>query len=311
MNLAALDLGSNSFHLLVARMSAGGGVTKLASHKEVLKLGGVVQAHGHLPRASFESASEAVGKMVAVARAFRAERLVAVGTSALRDAANGPEFCEAMRERFHLPVELMSGEEEGQVVYRGVQSAFPNLRGRVAVLDLGGGSVELAVGDGQRASLVESLPLGFLRLGQRLKATPGGSQELLTSWVQAESAEVRERLRWLKPDAWVLSGGTARAFGKLVLSGASGLSAATVRRVSREVSQATTAELLTLGVDPTRVDTLGLGVLVLDALVSVFGIASLRISPRGIREGLLLREVDRMGPAALGRLSSEPSQLVG
>ncbi|HWA73627.1 MAG TPA: hypothetical protein VG937_14880 [Polyangiaceae bacterium] len=292
MNLAALDLGSNSFHLLVARASSSGSLTKLGSHKAVLRLGAVVQQHGRLTPPVFEQALDAVGQMAAVTRAFRAERLVAVGTSALRDAKNGPEFCRAALLRHRVSVELISGREEGELVYRGARSAFTGSAERIAVIDTGGGSVEIAVGDGQRCELVESLPLGFLRLSAQVEGASGEAKaRAVRERALAGSREVAQRVAALRPDAWLFSGGTARALGKLLIAGSCGVAAATVRHVAGELARSRPERLAELGVDDSRVDTLGLGAAVISALVEQFGLSTLHISSGGLREGLLFREL--------------------
>lgn len=312
MNLAALDLGSNSFHLLVARASSSGSLTKLASHKAVLRLGGVVQQHGRLPPAVFEQALESVGEMVSVAGAFQVERTVAVGTSALRDAGNGSEFCRAVRQRFGVSVELVSGEEEGQLVYRGARSAFAGRALRVAVIDIGGGSVEIAVGDGENPDFVESLPLGFLRLAQLVGAKEPGAIQAVRARVLAGSVEVAKRLRALRPEAWVFSGGTARALGKLLIAGPNGVTGATVRHVAGELARIKPQQLRELGVDEARVETLPLGAAVFSALVEQFELGTLHVSSGGLREGMLLRELGRvrgLGAPAVGATPARDVQL--
>jgi exopolyphosphatase/guanosine-5'-triphosphate,3'-diphosphate pyrophosphatase len=293
MNLAALDLGSNSFHLLVARASGSGALTKLSSHKAVLRLGAVVQQHGRLPANVFEQALAAVGDMMAVARAFQVECSLAVGTSALRDASNGADFCRAVWLRHRVAVELISGKEEGELVYRGARSALPSVTRRVAVIDIGGGSVEIAVGDGETSHFVESLPLGFLRLAQAEGGSGVEAVKAVRARALAGSAAVAERLLQLRPDAWVFSGGTARALAKLLLSGASGVPATTIHRVAAEIGRTQPKHLRELGVDESRSEALGIGVAVFSALVERFALTSLHISSGGLREGLLLRELAR------------------
>ncbi|HET9955193.1 MAG TPA: hypothetical protein VFQ61_11850 [Polyangiaceae bacterium] len=291
MNLAALDLGSNSFHLLVARVGAGGALTKLASHKEVLRLGAVVQEHGHLPEAHYAAALAAVGTMVSVARAFEAERIIAVGTSALRDASNGRAFCSEAARSFRIPVELISGRREAELAYLGARSGLAGLPERVAVVDIGGGSVEIAVGDGRRCLHIESLPLGFLRLAKALAASGPDGAERLRAEVMREIGPVAARLQALRPEAWIFSGGTARAVGKLVSGDGEPVVAADVERVTQLLERADRSHLVELGVEATRVDAIGLGASVLGALVEGFALHAIRISPRGLREGVLLREL--------------------
>jgi exopolyphosphatase/guanosine-5'-triphosphate,3'-diphosphate pyrophosphatase len=291
MNIAAFDLGSNSFHLLVAQVDTDGKLVKVGGHREVLRLGTGVQEHGRLTPESFDRALDAVGRMVSVARAYRAERYVAAGTSALRDAANGHEFCAAVSARYGLPVDLLSGREEGEIVFRGACRGLNAASGRKAVIDIGGGSVEVAVGDGERIEHVESLPLGFLRLAKAL----GGPVETMAPRVAArvftETTDVAKRLWALRPEAWVFSGGTARAVGKLMLMGSRGVSAVTLGRVAEELAAAKPERLIELGVDVARSETIGIGVAVMSALVQRIGVPSLHISPGGLREGLIAREL--------------------
>jgi exopolyphosphatase/guanosine-5'-triphosphate,3'-diphosphate pyrophosphatase len=311
MNFAALDLGSNSFHLLVAHMGSSGAITKLASHKEVLKLGRVVQREGRLPEPAYATALEAVGKLTAIARAFRVERIIVAGTSALRDAANGREFCDDVQQRFGVEVELLSGTEEGRVVYRGARSAYPGLSGRVGVVDIGGGSVEVCLGEGSSCDYVASLPLGFLRLSAKLDFSRPGVERELSELVSLESRELSERLRWKRPDTWIFSGGTARAIGKRVLSGPNGASAAAVKRVATEIAFLSPECLRALGIDAQRVDMLGAGARVLIALIECFEVKAMQVSPCGLREGLLLREFARTCPELRSSPEACSSQLAG
>src|SRR5689334_1368735 len=150
MLLGALDLGSNSFHLLVARFDRRGAFEKVAGRKATLRLEEAVAATGHIPPQTFARALEAVGDLVAEARRRGAARVVAAGTSALRDAENGAHFCATASLRYGLPVLILSGGEEGRLVYAGARCRASELPERTGVIDLGGGSVEVAVGDDDR-----------------------------------------------------------------------------------------------------------------------------------------------------------------
>lgn len=301
MNLAALDLGSNSFHLLVARVTSARTLEKVTAAKDVLRLGAVVQTHGELPPAVFRDSLEVIGTMVRIARAHRCERILAVGTSALRDARNGAEFCAAASAKHRISVELLSGVEEGELVHRGAMRSQRDEWERAAVVDIGGGSVELAIGDRSRVSLVESLPLGFLRLSQALLATGSlVNADSIQSAVRERLSGVRERIAAIEPQAWLFSGGTARAVGKLLIN-PDGLSARAALRVCDDLSSSGRERLRSLGVDESRVDTLPAGALVLRALVQELAIPRLRIVSGGLREGLLLRELGRIEQGSVVR----------
>jgi exopolyphosphatase/guanosine-5'-triphosphate,3'-diphosphate pyrophosphatase len=190
MKLAALDLGSNSFHLLVAKLDGSGHFTKLGSHKEVLRLGSVVREHGQLTDAAFDAALSCVSRMATVAHDLGAEKLTAVATSALRDARNGRALLDACRDKLGVTVELVSGDEEARLAYLGARSALSLTTGRVLVADVGGGSVELACGEGQSCDTVQSLPLGFLRLAQAFPVVGTGGARRLARYVQNECERV-------------------------------------------------------------------------------------------------------------------------
>src|SRR5690349_16164417 len=136
MKLAALDLGSNSFHLLVADVDESGELRKIHSQKDVLRLGSVVQERGQLSEDSMSAAFASVSSLVVAARALEAEKLLAVATAAVRDARNGAAFCELCRDELGLDIELLSGSDEARLAYVGARSAIGSTTGRVLVVDV-------------------------------------------------------------------------------------------------------------------------------------------------------------------------------
>lgn len=289
MKLAALDLGSNSFHLLVAKLDGPGYFKKLGSHKEVLRLGSVVRECGMLTDAAFDAALSCVSRMATVAHSLGAEKLCTVATSALREARNGRALLDACREQLGVTVELVSGDEEARLAYLGARSALSLTTGRVLVADLGGGSVELACGEGLHCDTVRSLPLGFLRLAHAFPVADAGGARRLSRYVQAECQEVSGQLG--RFDTLLLSGGTARALGKLLGGGIATASATQVVRLCEEAARLSPSELQLAGVDAARSTTLATGAAVISGIISGLGQWNVRISPRGLREGLLLREL--------------------
>jgi exopolyphosphatase/guanosine-5'-triphosphate,3'-diphosphate pyrophosphatase len=240
MNVAAIDLGSNSFGLLVGRVFRDGRIDKVLARKEALRLGEVVAEHGAIPESLFERALGVVRDMVDVARAFDAEAIAAAGTSALRDARNGADFVRAARERTGVRAELLSGDDEAKLVYQGARSALENPPERTLVIDLGGGSVELAMGDGNDCLGLESLPLGFLRVTRDLPlgaVSRGADIARLAAHVRALGEGPLRRLVAFNPRAIILSGGTARALGRVAAAlGVRELSAVGLRRLAAHLA---------------------------------------------------------------------------
>ena len=295
MLLGALDLGSNSFHLLVARVDERGGLEKIAGRKATLRLAEAVATTGEIPPETFAQALDAVGELLAVAQRHEVERVILAGTSALREAKNGGKFAAAIAARYGVPVEILSGDEEGRLVYRGARARSSSLPERVSVLDLGGGSVEVAVGDDDRCLFATSLPLGFLRVARLLDAYGALDGEHLTrvvAHVRELAAGVATKLHELMPRAWLLSGGTARALGSaLGVEPGSAISTRQLGLAARRFASTDAGGLVGLGVEPARARGFGLGVVVFATLAEAFGAPATRIALGGLREGLLLREI--------------------
>jgi exopolyphosphatase / guanosine-5'-triphosphate,3'-diphosphate pyrophosphatase len=296
MKLAALDLGSNSFHLLVARTDGVDGLTKIGGDKEVLRLGAVVQECGQLDDAAYARALATVSRMAAVARKLGAEKLMTVATSALRDARNGQSFCDDCFARNGVRIELLSGDDEARLAYAGARSALPLTSGRVLVVDVGGGSVELAVGETASCDAVQSLQLGFLRLAHAFPLTDASGVARLARYVQLECEKARWQLG--RFDSLLLSGGTARAIGKLLGGGIASASTSRVLELCEELARSPLKALLARGVDRERAANLAAGATVIAGLLAGFGQRELRISPRGLREGVILRELSRRATRA-------------
>ena len=296
MKLAALDLGSNSFHLLVAETEGSSELRKLGSRKQVLRLGAVVQEHGQLSPRAFERAFDSVARLASMARGLGAEKLITVATSALRDARNGVAFCAACQQLLGVEIELLSGDDEARLAYLGARSALRLTAGRVLVADVGGGSLELGAGDGETCDNVLSLPLGFLRLGHAFPLGDPGGARRLTRYVQLEC----ERARWQlgRFDTLLLSGGTARALGKLFGGGIASASTSQLLQLCDDLCESTPEALVARGVDQHRSKSLAAGAAVISGLLAGFGQRELRISPRGLREGVLLRELSERATVA-------------
>ena len=282
MNLGVLDLGSNSFHLLVARVRGPNELVKLGSQKEVLGLGTVVQERGELTPAAFEKALASVCRLVSAAREMGAEALVVVGTSALREARNGGMFVDACRE-VRVDVRVLTGDEEARFSYLGASSANGFAWGRVLLADLGGGSVELAAGQGPRCDSVLTLPLGFLRLARQFPASEGSQMQRIADYVEAQCQTARAQLG--RFDTLQLAGGSARALGKLLRGGEPRVRGPhEVLSLCKKVASMSPHALVELGVDPLA-NTLPVGAAVISGLLTGLVSPAVRISSRGLRGG--------------------------
>ena len=163
MKIAALDVGTNSIHLLIARVAADGQVEPLDRAKEMVRLGDSA-FKGVISPDAFARATECIRRYRAQAERAGVDAIIAVATSAVREAENGGDFVRVVRDETGIELTVIRGEQEARLIYLGARSAL-NLAGRKAlIIDIGGGSVELIVGDAREAHYATSLKLGVLRL---------------------------------------------------------------------------------------------------------------------------------------------------
>src|SRR3954452_4598002 len=170
--LAAIDIGSNSLHMVVAEVGANGGYRLLGREREMVRLGKTGFGEGALSEAAMQDGLEALAKMTTLARLRGLERVVAVATSAVREAANGADFLARVKAHTGLDVQLLTGVEEGQLIYRAVREVVDLGPGSAAVADIGGGSTEWIATRGGEVDQVVSLALGSLRCAGELKGDP-------------------------------------------------------------------------------------------------------------------------------------------
>ncbi len=164
MRIAALDLGSNSFHLLVADVHSDGTFEAITREKEMLRLGDDVTRNGRITPAAADRAVGAVRRMKQLADAIGATEVLAKATSAVRSAANGSELVDRIEEEAGVDVEVISGLEEARLIFAAVRSSVVIDPAPALGIDIGGGSVEVMVGDAAGLRWADSVPLGVGRL---------------------------------------------------------------------------------------------------------------------------------------------------
>ncbi|MDB5026524.1 MAG: ppx, partial [Candidatus Eremiobacteraeota bacterium] len=166
MLFGAIDVGTNSIHLIVVELDAAFDTSRVVyKAREMVRLGSDdALESGRLSRKAMERGVEAIARFNEAAHARGARRVRAVATSAVRETENGTEFREMVQARTGLQLEILDGNEEARLIHLGVANGYP-LYDRVAcIIDIGGGSTEFVVADGERPYLVDSVKLGSLRL---------------------------------------------------------------------------------------------------------------------------------------------------
>jgi exopolyphosphatase / guanosine-5'-triphosphate,3'-diphosphate pyrophosphatase len=305
--VAAVDVGTNSVHLLVARVLEAGGFEPLAREKEVVRLG---SGSGDMKVLQ----PDAVDRGIAALRRFRqiadisGARILAVATSAVREAENRDIFLDRAREEAGIEVEPISGLEEARLVYLGALAALPVFEQQGLFVDIGGGSTELVVGRAGEVVEATSLKLGAIRLTNRFfteEPTTKRAVEDCRRYVASTLSAPARRLRRSGFEVAVGSSGTIRNLAEMVEARRRPGSAATARGLSfsREELAATVDELIgakrakararIAGLDPARADIILGGALLLEQIFAALRIEAMTVSEYALREGVLVDALRR------------------
>lgn len=300
MRRAVLDLGSNSFHVLVADVD-GPSITPVLRERDMLHLGRAVATTGAIPEETQRAATSTVSHLATLGRRTGAESVTAVATAALRDATNGPAVLARLTEAAATPVVVLDGLEEARLAYQGVRASVAVGAEPVLVLDLGGGSLELAIGVGGQVVWATSTPLGASRLSAAVASDPPDAHELaaLRARIDAAIDPVRDIVATHEPATCVAVGGTVRALGRLAAAAQARWLPASINQLSlATVELAALRDRLT-GVElarrrqlpamkSRRADHVHLAAVVLTRTLERLGVGAFTISDWGLREGLLL-----------------------
>lgn len=309
IRLGAIDIGTNSIRLVVAEVEPDGGYRVLEEEREMTRLGRGLFARGRLGSEPMERSLTALAKMKAIADGFLVKELRAVATSAVREASNGRAFCQEVRRRCGLRVEIITGEEEAQLTLRSALRHF-DLAGRsVAVVDIGGGSMEVTLTAGAVVDEVLTLPLGAVRLTERYGSDDTLSPKRWRRLRRGIDRALDEQLRKppFHPEIMVGSGGTftnLAAMAQLEREGAArsvqgyAMSRAEVVHLLHRLRATPLAERReTPGLNPRRADIIVAGAAAIARLSKRLGTQQILINTGGLRDGLLLAMIEERVPA--------------
>lgn len=307
--LAAIDVGTNSIRLVIAEVEEDGSYRVLDEEREMTRLGRRLYETGRLGRQPMERSLAALCKMRAIADGFGVRDLRVVATSAVREASNGRAFRDEAKRRCGVRVEVIGAEDEARLAFASVSRHF-QLDGRsVAVVDIGGGSVEVILAAGGAIHDVQSLPLGAVRLFERYHRSDPLKRK---HWKKLKRAIDREITRTIgrpaiSPEVMVGSGGTFTNLGEMVqyeregrLTQIRGYAVSRAELVSllgrlRETPLGTRRRLPSL--NPKRADIIVAGAAAVVRLAKHLGTQQVLVNDRGIRDGLLISMIDELGMA--------------
>ncbi|OZM74739.1 hypothetical protein CFN78_00410 [Amycolatopsis antarctica] len=305
MRLGVLDVGSNTVHLLVVDAHRGAHPTPMHSEKTVLRLAEQITGDGELSRSGAEELVLAVESARAAAERLGCEDVMAFATSAVREATNSAKVLRKVAERTGVDLQVLSGVDEARLTFLAVRRWFGWSAGRLLVLDIGGGSLEIAMGMDEEPELAESLPLGAGRITRtRFRNDPPSRSELVatSAWLEEQLAGLAKKVTRIgAPDRVVATSKTFRSLARLTGAAPSAagprarrtLTDTALRQLIAFISRMPAADLAELeGVSGSRAHQLAGGALVAQATMRALSLSELEICPWALREGVILRRLD-------------------
>lgn len=305
--IAAVDLGSNSFHMVVARYSHGQLII-MDRLREMVRLAAGLDEHGRLDRGAIETAVACLERFGQRLRDMKAESVRVVGTNTLRRAKRKGAFLDRARAALGHPIEIISGIEEARLIYMGVSRTMPSEPGRRLVADIGGGSTEIIIGEGVQAKQLESLHMGCVSMSSQFFDDGEITEKRMKRARMAARLELEPVQATFRNYGWdqaVGSSGTIRSVSDILRARGVVDGTITPAAVESLIEQAIRAgnvnKLRVPGLSEERSPVYAGGLAILAELFGILGIAQMRAADGALREGLLYD--------LLGRLTDEDARV--
>ncbi|MGH8869547.1 MAG: Ppx/GppA family phosphatase [Actinomycetes bacterium] len=310
MRLGVLDLGSNTVHLLVVDAHRGARPLPAYSHKVDLRLAELFDDKGAISRKGADRLVEVVADSLEVAEDKGVQDFLAFATSAVREASNGEDVIARVQQKTGTHLQVLTGGDEARLTFLAVRRWFGWSAGRLLVLDIGGGSLEIASGVDEEPDAATSLPMGAGRLTREwLRSDPPGADEVraLRKHVRAQVARaVGDVVRYGHADLAVATSKTFRSLARIAGAAPSGDGMFVRRTLSHsdlvewlpKLAGMESSERAKLpGVSASRAPQLLAGAIVADAALDLFDVPEVEVCPWALREGIILRRLDWLSGA--------------
>jgi exopolyphosphatase/guanosine-5'-triphosphate,3'-diphosphate pyrophosphatase len=291
--IAAVDLGSNSFHMVVARHTHGQ-LTIMDRLRETVRLASGLDEHGRLSREVTERALVCLERFGQRLRDMNAETVRVVGTNTFRQARRKGAFLDRAREALGHPIEIIAGIEEARLIYLGVTHSSPGEPGNRLVIDIGGGSTEFIIGEGVHTKQLESLRMGCVTMSKQFFDDGEINEKRMKRARMAVRIELEPIVERYKATGWeqtLGSSGTIRSLADVARACGSADGSITLEALENAIEQALRAghinRLRLPGLDEDRVPVFTGGLAILTEIIHSLDIRSMRAADGALREGLL------------------------
>lgn len=304
MKFASIDIGTNTILLLIAEVQPGGTIKVLHDEQVIARLGKGVDADRIINRETFTRAEHFLLLFKQTCSTFGVDKIFAVGTSALRDAKNSNEFVNYINDRIGIRIEIISGDEEAELTYRGGISEFIGRAEKYSVFDIGGGSTEIIVGNPKNILAKTSVDIGSVRITERiLKGSPPQETSLIEAHEFILSKIQKEHVKDIHSTFVIGVAGTLTTLAALhqklpaylpeKVSGYS-LSFDDVCAMFALLKDKSVQQISSFPqISPGRADIILAGIMILMGCMEMSGIKQITVSDRGLRYGIIYREMER------------------
>ena len=303
MRLGVLDVGSNTVHLQVVDTSPGARPNPTFNYKEELRLTQYIDENNLVSEEGIRKLRECIQRAIAQSASVKTQELLPFATSALREASNGEEIISSINKDFRIDLQVLTGDEEAKLTFLAARRWFGWSSGRLLVIDIGGGSLEMAVGIDETPEVATSLPLGAARLTKNfLKGDPYTDKSLRTlrDHIENKLEQVLPSLvKHQDTDRAIATSKTLRTIARLSGDWFDGtgknITIDAIRKISTKLSEMKEGERAKLpGVSENRASQIVAGALVAESVMRNLDIKELEICPWALREGLVLKWLDWM-----------------
>ena len=303
MRLGVLDVGSNTVHLQVVDTSPGARPNPTFNYKEELRLTQYINEDNLVSDEGIEKLRGSIKRAIEQSASVQTQELLPFATSALREASNGEKIISAINKDFHIDLQVLTGEEEAKLTFLAARRWFGWSSGRLLVIDIGGGSLEMAAGVDEPPEIATSLPLGAGRLTKDfLKGDPYTDKSLraLRDHIENKIEQILPSLvKHQESDRAIATSKTLRTLARLSGDWFDGtgknITVEAIRKISAKLSEMdenTRAKLP--GVSENRASQIVAGSLVAESVMRNLDIKELEICPWALREGVVLKWMDWM-----------------
>lgn len=305
LRLGAIDVGSNSLHMVIAQAVASGGLTTLWRVKEMVGLGRMSFPSHRFSRETMDRGLVTLRRLVEEADRRQCEQIIAVATSAVREAENGGEFIARVRRELGLHVRVVSAREEARLIFLGVRQTMEPEPGMTLMVDIGGGSVEFIVADAKKPLLLESRKLGAARMTARfINSDPVQGSEIgaLRAHYDAELTPIVDDIRKLQPQHAIATSGTMENLAAMCGADMTSRTLPILRRadlrdlMARLLKSRTKDRARMQGLDSQRKDQIIAGAVLAWEIMRRLDLKQMTLCRSALREGILVDYLARRRP---------------